>query len=98
VAFGGEGRIQNIDLETGEETPEIALGGGVFIDRHGSLLASMMVSDVPHRRFVVNVYPGVVDAAGGRLGGWFLVRDDWSLRFGISLAGAMGLGLGCGVG
>jgi hypothetical protein len=97
VAFGGEGRIQNLDPETGEETPEIALGAGLFIDRHGSLLTSVMLSEVPHRRFVVNVYPGVVDVAGGRVGGWFLLRDDWAVRFGLSFSGALGLGLGSGI-
>ncbi len=96
VAIGGEGRIQNVDPLTGEETPEIALGGGVFVDRDGTLLWSVMASETEHRRFVVNVYPGVIDVAGGRLGGWLIVREDWHLRFGISVAGALGLGVGTG--
>ncbi|MDH3424796.1 MAG: hypothetical protein OEN00_17490 [Gemmatimonadota bacterium] len=98
VAVGGEGRIQNIDPVTGEETPEIAVGGGVFVDRDGTLLWSVMASETAHRRFVVNVYPGVFDVAGGRLGGWLIVRRDWHVRFGISVAGALGLGLGTGFG
>ncbi|MDX1495848.1 MAG: hypothetical protein R3253_17385, partial [Longimicrobiales bacterium] len=98
VAVGGEGRIQNVDPETGEETPEIALGGGVFVDRDGVLLFSVMTSETAHRRFVVNVYPGVLDVAGGRLGGWLIVRKDWQVRFGISVGGAMGLGVGTGFG
>ena len=97
VGFGVEGRIQKIDPETGEETPELALGGGIFVDRNGSLLASVMASEAEHRRFVVNVYPGVLDIGGGRLGGWFLVRDDWAFRFGISIADALGLGVAAGV-
>ena len=97
IGFGAEGRIQNIDPETGEETPELGLGGGVFVDRHGSLLVSVMASEVEHRRFVVNVYPGVLDIGGGRLGGWFLIREDWAFRFGISIAGALGLGVAAGV-
>ena len=98
VGFGAEGRVQTFDLETGAEVPELALGGGVFIDRHGSLLVSVMGSEVEHRRFVVNVYPGVVDVWGGRLGGWLLIRDDWSLRFGVSLGAAGGLGIAGGLG
>ena len=96
VALGGEGRIQNIDPVTGEETPEIAVGGGVFVDRHGSLLFSAMASETEHRRLVFNVYPGVIDVAGGRLGAWLLFREDWSVRFGISVAGALGLGIASG--
>lgn len=98
VALGGEGRIQNVDPETGEETPEIAVGGGVFVDRDGVLLFSVMTSETAHRRFVLNVYPGVLDVAGGRLGGWLIVRKDWQVRFGISVGGAMGLGVGTGFG
>lgn len=98
VAVGGEGRIQNVDPETGEETPEIAVGGGVFVDRDGTLLVSVMASETAHRRLAVNVYPGVLDVAGGKLGGWLIVRKDWHVRFGISVAGAMGLGLGAGFG
>lgn len=98
VALGGEGRIQNVDPETGEETPEIAVGGGVFVDRDGTLLVSAMASETAHRRLVLNVYPGVIDVAGGRLGGWLIVREDWHVRFGISVGGALGMGLGAGFG
>lgn len=98
VALGGEGRIQNVDPETGEETPEIAIGGGIFVDRDGTLLFSAMASETAHRRLVLNVYPGVLDVAGGRLGGWLIVRKDWHVRFGVSVGGAMGLGLGAGFG
>jgi len=55
-----------------------------------------MASEAAHRRFVVNVYPGVFDIAGGRLGGWVIFRRDWDVRFGISFAGALGLGVGVG--
>ncbi len=68
------------------------------MDRDGALLFSAMVSETAHRRLAVNVYPGVLDIAGGRLGGWLIVRKDWHVRFGISVAGAMGLGLGTGFG
>ncbi|MDX1647638.1 MAG: hypothetical protein R3304_10875 [Longimicrobiales bacterium] len=98
VGLGGEGRIQNVDPVTGEETPEIAVGGGIFVDRDGTLLASVMASETAHRRFVVNVYPGVVDVAGGRLGGWLIVRKDWAVRFGVSVSGALGVGAGAGFG
>ena len=96
-ALGGEGRIQIVDPVTGEETPELAIGGGIFVDRGGSLLVSVMASETEHRRFVVNVYPGVIDVAGGRLGGWLILREDWGVRFGLSVGGAMGLGVAAGI-
>lgn len=96
IAVGGEGRIQNLDPATGEETPEIAAGGGVFVDRDGILLASIMVSETEHRRFVANVYPGVLGVAGGRVGAWVIVREDWALRFGLSFSRTMGLGIAGG--
>jgi hypothetical protein len=98
VAFGAEGRIQGVDPETGEETPELALGAGLFLDRNGSLLMSVTASEVEHRRLVVNVYPGVIPFAGGRFGAWFLLRDDGAVRFGLSARGALGLGLAAGIG
>lgn len=96
VAVGGEGRIQNIDPETGEETPEIAAGGGIFIDRDGTLLGSLMLSETEHRRFVLNVYPGVLDVLGGRVGSWLIIRKDWEVRFGLSFSQTLGLGVGTG--
>lgn len=96
-ALGGEGRIQNVDPDTGEETPELAIGGGIFVDRGGSLLVSVMASETEHRRFVVNVYPGVIDVAGGRLGAWMILRENWGVRVGVSIGGALGLGLAAGV-
>jgi hypothetical protein len=97
VAFGVEGEQQKVDPDTGEETPTVGWGGGVYWDRGGSLLASVVVSQVRHRFVTVNVYPGVVPAWGGRLGGWLLVRRGGSLRFGISLRRALGLGIAGGV-
>ncbi len=97
-ALGGEGRIQNIDPLTGEETPEIAVGGGVFVDRGGVLLASVMASETAHRRLVLNVYPGVTRLGGGRMGAFLIVRKDGHLRFGISVAGSGGIGTGVGAG
>ena len=35
-----------VDRMTGKETLPMGLGGGVFLDRHGSLLASVTTSEV----------------------------------------------------
>jgi hypothetical protein len=98
VAFGGEARIQRIDPVTGEERPTIGWGAGVFVDRGGSLLWSVMASQAEHRRFVLNVYPGVFEPLPRRMGAWLLVRQSGAIRLGVSWTGALGLGVGAGVG
>lgn len=98
IAAGGEGRIQNIDPLTGEETPELALGAGVFLDRGGTLLASVLVSEAEHRRFVLNVYPGLLPIANRRFGGWLIVREHGHVRIGVSIANSWGIGVGTGAG
>lgn len=98
IALGGEGRIQRIDPGTGEETPEIALGGGVFLDRGGTLLASVMASQAEHRRFVLNLYPGALPFGDGRLGAFLIVREQGHIRLGVSIAESWGLGVGTGFG
>ena len=49
---------------TGEETFPMGLGGGVSLDRRGSLLASVTTSEVEHRHLVVNVFPDVIPVVG----------------------------------
>ena len=71
-------------------------GGGVFVDRGGSLPTSVILSETAHRRFVANIYPGVLDVAGGRIGTWLIIRKDWEVRFGLSFSRTMGLGIATG--
>ncbi len=67
----------------------------IYLDRGGSVLASLNWSQQDHRLISVNVYPGVIHRA---LGAWFVVRQDGALEFGLSHKNALGVGLGAGVG
>jgi hypothetical protein len=41
-------------------TATTGVAGGIFIDRNGSLLASLTVAPEKQERMTVNVYPGVI--------------------------------------
>ena len=82
-----------VDPMTGEETLPMGLGGGVFLDRHGSLLASVTTSEVEHRHLVDNVFPDVIPVVGELFCAWF-VQGAGTLRLGMSARGGLGMGLG----
>jgi hypothetical protein len=64
---------------------------GVYYDRNNSLLASMICTSVPHNRFRLNVYPGVLHL--GTLSTGFFIAYTGELAMGIGLRYApMGLG------
>jgi hypothetical protein len=98
VSFGvgTDAKSMVIDPVTGVETPTLAFGAGVFVDRKGSLLASAHLSEVSHRLLRVNVYPGVIPGAGRNLGAWMIVSHDFEVRVGISHKYWLGAGLGVG--
>lgn len=70
--------------------------GGVFWDRNGSLLASLMVSERTEDFIALNVYPGVLPGVGRDLGVWAAASRDGSVRFGLAHRRALGLGMGIG--
>ena len=49
-----------MDPVTGEETVQLASAAGLFIDRNGSLVATVHLTEVRHRLLRINVYPGVL--------------------------------------
>ena len=86
----------NVDPVTGEETAKLAVGAGLFLDRNGSLLASVHVSEVAHRLLRLNLYPGVVGGPGRNLGVWMVLDHDLRPRVGLSSRYWLGAGLGVG--
>ena len=93
VGIGQESRIRFIDPTTRLETSEFGIAGGIWIDRKGILLASLLVE--PHTdRFVgLNVYPGVVPALGN-FGFWLNFDHQGRPAFGISHSRTLGVGTG----
>lgn len=98
ISFGAgtDAKARWVDPATGREFASLTLGGGVWIDRRGSLLASVHVSEVDHRMLRINVYPGVLAGIGQEFGTWVIVSRDFDVRVGISSRHALGLGLGVG--
>ena len=94
IALGKDAKSMRIDPETGDETAKLTtIGAGIFLDRNGSLLASVHFSEVLHRLVKVNVYPGVLDR---NFGAWAVVTRDLEVRFGLSHRQWLGAGLGFG--
>jgi hypothetical protein len=95
IGLGGSSIRQNIDPVTGRESVDTGMTSSIYLDRGGSVLASLNWSQQDHRLISVNVYPGVIHRA---LGAWFVVRQDGALEFGLTHKNALGVELGVGVG
>lgn len=86
-------RLITVDAATNRKTAELTGTAGVFIDRRGSLLASVTYSEAHSRRWAVNVYPGLLPPGNLSPGFWLQVTRDGVLIFGIGLRWAPGLSL-----
>jgi hypothetical protein len=100
VSFGAgtDAGHRIVNPVTGEERVTLTWGGGLWVDRHGSLLASAQVSQVHHRLLRLNVYPGVLGGIGRDFGLWMIVSHDFEVRVGLSSRYTLGVGLGLGGG
>jgi hypothetical protein len=67
----------------------------LWLDRGGSLLASLYVSEVDHRLVTVNVYPGVLHAD---LGAWLVVTRHDGVQLGLSHRNLLGAAVGGRIG
>ena len=94
IGLGASPNHQNIDPVTGREWVSVKMSSSIYLDRGGSVLASLNWSQVGDRLVSINVYPGVVHAA---LGAWFVVGRGGVLEFGLTHRNALGLGLGVGL-
>lgn len=94
LGFGADTERQKIDPATGAETVDLRLSSSLYLDRGGSVLASLYWSQVDHRRLSLNVYPGVLHPD---FGAWAVLARDGSVRLGLSHRSALGLGLGAGL-
>jgi hypothetical protein len=95
VGVGAESKIRFIDPTTRLVTSEFGPAGGIWIDRRGVLLASLLIEPHTDRVMGLNVYPGVIPFLRD-FGAWvnFDDHDRWS--FGLTHRQTMGLGLGVG--
>jgi len=84
-----------VDTATGRKTVDLKSNFGIFVDRSGSLLGSMVLKSGVDRAATVNVYPGVVRFGRSQLapGFWtqYLPRQR-VMRFGVTTAWGVGVG------
>lgn len=93
--IGADTSRQRNDPLTGRETVDIRPSASLWLDRDGSVLASVYWSTVDRRSLAINVYP---DVAMPGFGAWLAVTRNYALEFGLSHRSALGLGLGVGTG
>jgi hypothetical protein len=93
VSLAGGGDIKtHTDAATGKSTNTFKPYGGIFIDRRGSLLASVVVKDSREVLAAANIYPGVIRVGGTTFGLWGQLLNDHTWRVGI--VPTFGLGFG----
>ena len=80
-----------VDPATGRRTAVLRPNAGVFVDRGGSLLASLVRTSTSDALVTANVYPGVVRVLGLSPGVWVQALRGGGVRAG--LAAPLGLGV-----
>lgn len=89
----GSDVVQLTDSTSDVRTVKLGARAGVFYDREGSLLASLVYDGSRNGLVKLNIYPGIVRVRGASPGVWLDVRRD-GLRFG--LAAPFGIGVAYG--
>lgn len=80
-----------IDPSTGKKTATLEPNGGLFIDRGGSLLVSLVTRGGSNNGPTLNIYPGVFGRGALSPGLWVQQNRGGGVRFGLS--SRIGLGL-----
>lgn len=86
-----------IDSTTGRKTALLASNVGVFYDRNGSLLASLVTRGGSDNGVTLNVYPGVIALGSVRPSFWVQQNRGGGLRFGLSSKLGVGLSTHSGI-
>jgi hypothetical protein len=93
VSLAGGGDVKTpTDSITGKRSFGVRPYGGIFIDRRGSLLGSLVVKNSREVLASANIYPGVIRVGGTTFGMWGQLLNDHSWRLGI--VPSFGLGVG----
>jgi hypothetical protein len=93
VALGGDTEVRLVDSQTGAESIRLRPGGGVYVDRHNSLLASITAGPAV-QRYTVNIYPGVLTGRWRDLGLWAALTHDGHPTWGVVHRRMLGTGIG----
>ena len=83
-----------IDPDTDQRTVTLSPNAGLFYDRHGSLLASLLLRGGSDSYATVNLYPGALGLTRLPLGVWGAALRGGGVRVGLSAPFGLGLGYG----
>ncbi len=86
-----------IDSVTQKKTAELEANGGIFYDRDGSLLASLVSRGGSDNGVTLNVYPGVLRVGPFRPSFWVQQNKGGGARFGISSTLGIGISTHAGI-
>jgi len=93
TSLGADTEVRNVDSTTNAESIKMKFGGGLFIDRRNSLLASLTMGPTA-QRVTLNVYPGVLPGVLRDVGVWGAATRDGRFVYGLAHRRALGLGVG----
>jgi len=88
--------LVDVDVQTDVRTltARLVWTAGIFYDRNGSLLVSCILGGGRGYIARLNLYPGIIDLAGLRIGGTLLFERNGAPGFGVTFAGfPLGVGL-----
>jgi hypothetical protein len=86
--------LVTVDASSNRKTANLTGTAGVFVDRQGSLLASLVYSGVHDRQWSMNVYPGVLPGGRASPGVWVQRSREGSVLAGFALRWIPGVGFG----
>jgi hypothetical protein len=95
AALGMDTQVRLVDPVTRSESIRLAPGGGLYVDRHNSLLASLTAGP-SIQRLTLNIYPGVLTGHLRDLGVWSGVTADGRVVAGVIHRRTLGVGVGYG--
>jgi hypothetical protein len=96
LSFGGGFEARKlVEVDRFSETADLATTLGLFYDREGSLLASVLYAKTMDNRWRVNLYPGLLATAGLCPGLTFIVTQDNDVLLGLTF-GTLPLPTGLG--
>ncbi len=95
LSFGGgwDARTNPVaDTITGRKTVDLHGNVGLFVDRSGSLLGSVLLRSGFDAGMTVNIYPGVVGPRNQSIGLWAQYLRSHEIRAGITTGWGVGFG------
>jgi hypothetical protein len=96
-AISAAGGLRTKELHAETENPlrltaDLTWSAGLYWDRDGSLLASLVLSGISSNLLTMNIYPGVIESGGISPGFFFTLTTSGGILVGISSSWGIGAG------